>query len=410
MLRSFGFTPGGLKLVKIAILGTRGIPARYGGFETFAEQLSTRLVERGYDVTVFCEESDQQLQHHSGVRLQYVQTPLVGKLTTILFDARCLWQARKDFDIVYMLGYGASPFCIIPRLWGKQVWVNMDGLEWARAKWSKMAKAYFRLTEAIATVTANGLIADAEGIRHYLVNAYPNLNRCEVIPYGAPVLQKAPRQELLQPFEVSADDYYLVVCRLEPENHVKEIVEGYLASHSTKPLLVVGNHEGDGEYVSSLRALSDPRLRFVGPVYDVDTLQALRFYCHSYFHGHSVGGTNPTLLEAMGCSNAVVAHDNIFNREVLRHSGRFFRSGNEFAGIIDSLERDEHRRMWMKSEAARIVAEFYTWDGITDRYCELFERIMAPKKQRRVSVYVPSPLPEPSMSATEAQTEVSIVE
>lgn len=396
--------------MKIAILGTRGIPARYGGFETFAEQLSTRLVERGHDVTVFCEESDQKLEYFAGVRLEYVPTPKVSKLTTVLFGARCLWRARKDFDIVYMLGYGASPFCLIPRLWGKQVWVNMDGLEWARAKWSKMAKAYFRLTEAIATVTANGLVADAEGIRRYLSNAYPNLNHCEVIPYGAPVLKSSPSRELLKPFDVEPNEYYLVVCRIEPENHVMEIVEGYLTSNSTKPLLVIGNHEGEGTYVSRLRAMSDPRLRFVGPVYDQEALQALRFYCHSYFHGHSVGGTNPSLLEAMGCSNAVIAHDNIFNREVLRHSGRFFKTSYELAGLIDSLEHDEQHRLWMKSEAARIIAQFYTWEGITQSYCELFDRIMAANEPNRVNVYRPSRVTESPITHAEAPTEVSIVE
>jgi glycosyltransferase involved in cell wall biosynthesis len=396
--------------LKIAILGTRGIPARYGGFETFAEQLSTRLVERGHDVTVFCEKSDQQLENFAGVRLEYVATPKVSKLTTILFDARCLWRARKDFDIVYMLGYGASPFCLIPRLWGKQVWVNMDGLEWARAKWSKMAKAYFRLTEAIATVTANGLVADAEGIRQYLSKAYPNLNQCEVIPYGAPVLKSPPSRELLEPFDVEPNEYYLVVCRIEPENHVKEIVEGYLTSNSTKPLLVVGNHEGEGTYVSRLRSISDSRLRFMGPVYDQDALQALRFHCHAYFHGHSVGGTNPSLLEAMGCSNAVIAHDNIFNREVLRHAGRFFKTSYELAGLIDSLEHDNQRRLWMKSEAARIIAQFYTWEGITESYCELFDRIMQSRQPSRVNVYRPSRVTESSVAHAEAPTEVSIVE
>src|SRR6266571_1127158 len=146
--------------MKISILGTRGIPAQYGGFETFAEEIAVRLVKQGVDVTVFCEaEKGEQSGEYQGVKLIYVSVPKLGSLTTILFDLICLWRARKEFDVVYMLGYGASPFCFIPRLWGRQVWINMDGVEWARSKWSWPARIWFKMMEAVAMRTPDRIIA-----------------------------------------------------------------------------------------------------------------------------------------------------------------------------------------------------------------------------------------------------------
>lgn len=359
---------------KIAILGTRGIPARYGGFETFADEIAQRLVQKGVAVTVFCEKQEgEQPGDYRGVRLEYVSSPRLGPLTTIVFDLSCLWRARKRFDVVYMLGYGASLFCIIPRMFGGKVWINMDGIEWARSKWSWAARVYLRIMEGIAMWTPNRIIADADAIQANLAARYSHLPPCSVIPYGAEIVDVAPPVNLLAEWGLEPDGYYLVVCRLEPENYVLEILQGFAASNSTLPLIVLGNHHTNTPYVAQLLAVQDERIRFVGTVYDKAKLQALRYHCLAYFHGHSVGGTNPSLLEALGCGNAVIAHDNPFNREVAGEAACYFTGAQDIPALVAQMEADEGGRAAMRNRAREIVAGRYTWEKVTESYLRLLE-------------------------------------
>jgi glycosyltransferase involved in cell wall biosynthesis len=359
---------------RIAILGTRGIPACYGGFETFAEEIATRLVERGHDVTVLCEKrKGERPSVYKGVNLRYVSAPSFGPLTTIVFDLLCLVKARRSYEVVYMLGYGASLFCFIPRLWGAEVWINMDGIEWRRSKWSRAAKLYLRLMEGMALWTANRIIADAEGVRGHLAGRHRWLPPCTVIPYGSPVIECAPDAALIAEWDLHVDQYYIVVCRLEPENHVFEVVRGFAAANPYYPLIVVGDHLEKKRYVQQLVAMRDERIRFIGTVYDRDKLQALRYHARAYFHGHSVGGTNPSLLEAMGCGNAIVAHDNMFNREVAGDEAMYFSASEDLPKLIRALESDEERRGVMREAARKRVASRYSWEQVCDRYIELLE-------------------------------------
>jgi hypothetical protein len=181
---------------RIAILGTRGIPARYGGFETFAEQLAVRLVERGHQVTVYCEGSGDASRKYKGITLRHRFARNLGPLSTLVFDAKCLWDARFGFDVVYMLGYGCSALCWLPRLWGRAVWINMDGLEWARAKWGPLARLYFRFAEKAAMWTANRIVADASAIRSNLQARHRRIPPCDVIPYGCEIADGADVKEL----------------------------------------------------------------------------------------------------------------------------------------------------------------------------------------------------------------------
>ena len=240
--------------------------------------------------------------------------------------------------MVYLLGYGAAPFCFIPRLWGTKVWLNPDGVEWQRAKWGRVAKTYFKIMEFFSTLTPNRLIVDAQGIRDHFAARQHRLPPCSVIPYGAPLIEHSPIPEGLSEWNLTAGQYYLVVCRLEPENHVREIIDGLTASAGPYPLIIVGNHQTDTPYVRELRRLGSDNVRFIGAVYG-EKLQALRYHALAYFHGHSVGGTNPSLLEAMGCGNLVIAHDNVFNREVLGASGYFFQGAADIPPSCKSLQR-----------------------------------------------------------------------
>jgi len=356
--------------MRLAILGTRGIPAQYGGFETFAEELSTRLVQRGMEVTVYCEAAEgERPATYRGVRLVHIAAPRLGPLTTILFDLRCLWHARKSFDVVYMLGYGTSAFCFLPRLWGSRVWINMDGIEWARSKWNRLAKLWFKMMEACAMWTPDRVIADAQGILRHLQTRHRRLPLASVIPYGAPVPDVAPDPGLLDEWQLTPGAYYLVVCRLEPENSVREIVKGYLQSGSKHPLVVVSNIEPARDYVKELLQLSDGRIRFIGPVYDKGKLLSLRYHALAYFHGHTVGGTNPSLLEALGCGNLVIAHDNVFNREVAGEAARYFHQEDDLAGTISAVESYPTELVeQIKTMAQERVLKAYGWGAITDAY------------------------------------------
>jgi glycosyltransferase involved in cell wall biosynthesis len=355
---------------RFAILGTRGIPAQYGGFETFAEELATRLTRRGIEVTVFCEGNRKDgPSDYSGIRLEYAPAPRIGPLTTLLFDLRCLWYARKDYDIVYMLGYGASIFCFLPRLWGTKVWINMDGVEWARSKWGRSAKLWFKLMEAAAMWTADRIICDARGILSHLGSRHKHMPPVSVIPYGAPVLEEAPDAVGIAEWSLTSGGYYLMVCRLEPENSVQEIVKGFLKSEARYPLIVVGCVEPATNYVKEILKMNNGRIRFIGPVYDKQKLQALRYHASAYFHGHTVGGTNPSLLEALGCGNVVIVHNNRFNREVAGEAAVYFHQGKDIPAIIRSVESYTiEQRTWRKRAAQQRIRKIYSWDIVTMSY------------------------------------------
>jgi len=363
--------------MRLAILGTRGIPARYGGFETFAERLAIGLFGRGFDVTVFCESGESPAPDvFHGVKLRYVSAPALGPLQTILYDLRCLWAARRGYDVVYMLGYGAAPFCLIPRLWNTAVWINPDGLEWARAKWGFFAKCYFRLMEWASLHAANRIIADAEAIAMSLASRHGKLPTCTVIPYGCDVIETPPPAELLSEWSLVPESYYLVVCRLEPENHVLEILQAFQRSSSNRQLIVVGNHFIETGYVAQICAVQDPRIRLIGTVYDQAKLTCLRYHSFAYMHGHSVGGTNPSLLEAMGCGNLIFAHDNPFNRETLGPCGYYFANAPELTQAIDRAEQEHTELMRLREASRSRTRENYSWLHIISKYASLLEKAL----------------------------------
>ena len=360
----------------IAILGTRGIPARYGGFETFADEVSTRLAAHGLSVAVFCEDDDPAAPKpatYRGVDLVYVPVPKLGALSTIVHDLRCLWRARSAYDVVYMLGYGAALFCWLPRLFGTEVWINMDGIEWRRTKYGRLGRLWLRLMEAVAVRTPSRIVADADAVEASLRKRHRRLPPCSVIPYGAPSRDEEPSAAPVRRLGLQPGRYHLVVCRFEPENHVREIIEGYTASRSQRPLVVLGTARADTAYVRALRRLagSDERVLLLPPIYDAERLTALRYHACSYLHGHSVGGTNPSLVEALGCGNAVIAHDNPFNREVAGPAALYFDEAADVPNLVERLEADERLRSQLGREARQRQKGRYTWDAVVADYLGL---------------------------------------
>jgi len=355
--------------MKLAILGTRGIPARYGGFETFAEQLAIDLTKRGIGVTVFCPARFNKPDTiHLGITLKYIKSANLGSFSETVWDVRCLWMARREFDLVYMLGVGAGFAAWIPRMYGVTVWVNPDGLEWKRKKWTWLQRAYLAAAETMSVLFSTRIIADADAIAEYLRKRYSGLKKVSTIAYGADIPVRTPRKELLKEWSLNPRSYYLVVCRLEPENHILEIVEGFEKSKSSRRLVILGDTERHNSYVQSILRHKGDRIRFLGTVYDREELNALRFHACAYFHGHSVGGTNPSLLEAMACSSLVIAHDNPFNREVLGDCGLYWSTRDEIASIVNAVDElnvnaDSRRKM-----AVEIIRTRYTWEQTTNAY------------------------------------------
>lgn len=307
---------------------------------------------------------------HRGIKLVHLPAPRLGPLTTLWFDLRSLIRAAGRYDVIYMLGYGSGFFCFIPRLFGGEVWINMDGIEWRRSKWNGLARRWLRWMEGAAVRSADRIVADAEAVLDELQSRH-RVRSASVIPYGAHPVVEAPEWPL-DAFGVTKEGYYLVVCRLEPENHVAEIVEGYLDAAPDYPLVVLGDIDAPTGYAARLREIRDPRVRFAGTLYDRERLHALRFHARAYFHGHSVGGTNPSLLEALGCGNLVIAHDNPFNREVAGPHAFYFSRPEEIAGSLARIESlSDAERAEQRDGARRRIAERYTWERIADAYLEL---------------------------------------
>jgi lipopolysaccharide/colanic/teichoic acid biosynthesis glycosyltransferase/glycosyltransferase involved in cell wall biosynthesis len=373
-------SPSGRAALKLAILGTRGIPARYGGFETFAEQLAVRLARRGINATVYCPSKAHRGDgEYQGVRLSYVTTPRLSVFSEVAWDVKCFWKARSRYDVVYMLGVGAAFVAWIPRMFGAVAWINCDGLEWKRTKWSLAQRAYLIGAEAAGVLCASRIVADAKAVAEHLRRRFPEAKNISTISYGADIPPHQPSPVILESWELKTDGYYLIVCRLEPENHVLEILKGFQQTKTALPLVVIGDIDRQTAYVRELLAFRSDRIHFVGTVYDQVKLCALRYYCRAYFHGHSVGGTNPSLLEAMACSNAVIAHDNCFNREVLGASGQYWTTSDEVTSLVEALDEGRADALARGVMAKEIVRARYQWDRIADSYLELLNDIAEEK-------------------------------
>lgn len=362
--------------LRIALIGTRGIPAAYGGFETAVEEVGRRLVTRGHRVLVYGRDAGTAADVHLGMRrvtLPAVRHKALETLShTALSTVHAVTRARPDAAFVF--NAANSPFLPLLRARHIPVALHMDGLEWRRSKWGPRGKAYYRWAEAFGVRTADAIIADAPGIAEYYDHQFGVAS--EMIRYGAPLLDDAP-EEGIRALGLEPGEYHLVVARFEPENHVREIVEGYAASAAGKPLVVVGSAPYAAEYTAAIDdlAAADDRIRLLGAVYDQELLDALYRHAFTYLHGHSVGGTNPSLLRAMGAGTAVIAYDVVFNREVLDGQGWYFADPAQAAAAITAAEADADGVARAGAAARARAAADFTWDAVADAYEDLALRI-----------------------------------
>jgi glycosyltransferase involved in cell wall biosynthesis len=274
-----------------------------------------------------------------------------------------------------------APFLPIVRMSRIPVATHVDGLEWQRAKWGRIGKLYYRLAEALAVRWSDALIADAQGIADYYREEFSA--DTELISYGAPILPPNGGSRLVE-IGLKPDGYHLVVARFEPENHVDMIVDGYVKSMATLPLVVVGSAPYADEHTARIHSLADERVRFLGGVWDQDLIDQLYTNARTYLHGHSVGGTNPSLLRAIGAGAATIAFDVSFNREVVGESGRYFASAADAAKLIDEAEADLPG-IRARGDAARVRAAAYDWDDVALRYERLCERLSSAVPKKRSS-------------------------
>lgn len=353
----------------VRILGTRGIPNRHGGFEACAEHLAPWLASRGWEVTVYCQEpwgAPRRQSSWRGVTLEHVPTRLGGSAGSVLFDADSARHAARSGDLLLTLGYNTAvlfPWYMLRR---RRHVVNMDGLEWQRGKWSAPVRAWFYVNSWIAGVSADRLIADHPGIASLLARR-GLAERTSMVPYGADAVTDAAATPL-ERLGLTPREYALVIARAEPENSLLEIVRAFGQRRRPVTLVVVGQLDDDRSYHRAVLAAAGPGVRFVGAIYDPPLVQALRAHARLYLHGHTVGGTNPSLVEALGAGSAVLAHDNPFNRWVAGDAQRYFADEALCAAQLDALlDHDEELRV-MRAAAVARHAEAFTWEAVLPAY------------------------------------------
>lgn len=361
--------------MNIGIIGTRGIPNHYGGFEQFAEYLSLGLVERGHDVTVYNSHNHPyQESVWKGVKIIHCFDPEnnIGTAGQFIYDLNCIIDTRKrKFDIILQLGYTSSSVWgwLLPR---KQsiVTTNVDGLEWKRTKFSSKVKQFLKYAENLGIKYSDHLISDSVGIQEYLQNTYKKSSI--YIPYGANLVTSTS-SELLSTYSLQPYQYSMLIARLEPENSIEMILDGVVASQEKEKFLVIGKHETVfGNYLKD-KFKGYENIVFVGGIYDIEVLNNLRHYSRLYFHGHTVGGTNPSLLEAMASQALIAANNNIFNKSILGDDAFYFANANDIANLVKSIKKEYYDHYITNNNAK--IQNAYSWPYIVDQYEKHFIKI-----------------------------------
>jgi len=355
----------------LRILGTRGVPAAHGGFETFAEYLSLYLVKQGWRVVVYCQVDGSGpvfSDTWQGVERVHIPVAQPGPKGTIVFDWKATAHAARHRDLCLTLGYNTAVFCALLRLKGIPNLINMDGIEWSRAKWGVVAKTWFWLNDWAGCWLGDHLVADHPQIKLHLQSRVTG-TKITTIPYGADaVTVEAVKPVEALGFGLVPGRFWTVIARPEPENSLLEIVQGFSASVRGMQLVVLGNYDPDIAYHSAVKAAASTEVLFVGAIYDKTVVQTLRVHSVGYIHGHQVGGTNPSLVEALGAGNAVVAHDNRFNRWVAAKSAMYFSGADDFARCMDELMANPSKLEGLRQEALIRFQEAFTWPDVLNQY------------------------------------------
>lgn len=355
----------------VRILGTHGVPAAYGGFETAAENIALFLVRQGWRVIVYCQTEAasgpvaEDMWH--GIERVHIPVSLDGWKGTSKFDWISIRHACGHRDLCLTFGYNTAVFNVLQRLHGIPNVINMDGIEWSRARWGWAKQAILYVNERIGCYVGNHLIADHPEIEKYLLTRAPQ-RKITTLTYGADPVPDAPLATVLA-LGLQPEQYLTLIARPIPENSILEMVTGFSAKPRGKKLVVLGNFDAALDpYHAKVLAAASAEVMFVGAIYDTAIVKALRFHGLAYAHGHTVGGTNPSLVEAMAASNPVIAHDNVYNRWVAQDAALYFNDAAGFSACVDDLLASPTRAAALRAaSAARFLHEF-TWDHVAGQY------------------------------------------
>jgi len=368
------------------MIGFRGIPHTYGGGEEFVRHLAPRLAQRGHEVIVYCRSNyfQDRSPYYQGVRrifLPTIEHKVFGQFihaTLSMIDV-----LFRNVDVIYVHTLPNGVHTIIPWLFRKTIVVNTDGLDWKRTKWGRLVRSYFKFSAWVVVHTATELVSDSRAIRDYYLSEFGRDST--FIAYGAEV-ESSQHPEVLQQYDLEPMGYYLIASRLVPENNADLIVKAFEQVRTDRLLVIAGGANYQSPWVQQLRATQDPRIRFLGHISNPEHVKELHCHCYAYIHGHSLGGTNPALLKALGYGNCVLALNTPFNREVLQgDSGVMY--GLTFERDVEDLRDkiqyiDDHPEVAAeyRARAPQRIREAYTWDHIADEYEALFKRLAYGKR------------------------------
>ena len=357
--------------LRIAILGTRGVPANYGGFETFAEQLGARLAARGHQVTVYGRSAyvRRDVTSYRGMRIVRLPAPRSKHLETVVHTLFSAFHALlRRWDVVYVCNSANVPAATILRLARKRVVLNVDGLEWQRKKWGAAGRAYYRACARVAAWLPVHVVTDARVIQRYYRETYGR--DTDYFAYGTD-LDPVADDGTLGRLGLEPGRYVLYVSRLEPENNAHVVIEAYRSVQADVPLAIVGDAPYASDYIASLKRTDDSRVRFLGAIYG-HGYQVLRSHAAAYVQATEVGGTHPALVEAMGFGNAILANDVPEHRETMGDAGRYYRGPEALARELQAVLDDPALAADLRARARARASKLYSWDAIADDYEDWF--------------------------------------
>lgn len=366
----------------VAIIGSRGYPYVYSGYETFVKELSERLVQRGIHVRVYCHKNLFKTfpKEVNGIELVYISTIETKSLSQLIHSFFSMLHAcTGKTDVILAVNAANGPWGIIARIFGKPTCINVDGMEWLRPKWKGLGSTYFRFSAWLATRWYDRIITDAEEMRKVYLEEFKTDST--VIAYGANI-RYPQNPALLEPFNLKPQEYYLIVGRLIPDNNAALMLEGFLAANSSKKLVIVGDVPYKDRYADAIKLKAAPNIIFLGYITNSEILAELYHHCFAYLHGHEFGGTNPTMLKAMAYGSAILALNTRFNREMLSDGqyGLFFEKNSQsIAALMQRVEQQDGLLMRLREIAREGLTARYDWDHITDAYLALLNELVAGK-------------------------------
>lgn len=362
---------------KLVVQGIRGIPASHGGFETFAEYLALYLAEQGWEVIVYCQGepgTEYSETTWEGIQLITIPEQSDGAYGTVRFDFHAVVHSLKQDCLVLTLGYNTAVFSLLYRLKRIPNVINMDGIEWKRDKWGAIAKTWFWLNERFGCWFGNHLVADHPSIADHLATRVRR-DKIETIAYGGLEVLTSD-VSLIKTFGLVPNEYAVVIARPEPENSLLEIVKGFSAKVRNKKLVILGKYDPAHSYHKAVLDAASSEVMFVGAIYDVKVVSALRFFATCYVHGHTVGGTNPSLVESLGTGNAILAHDNKFNRWVAKDGAIYFSTESDISDAFERLFSDDELVKSLANSTRLNFNEHFQWDQILKQYEDLLLRFV----------------------------------